>query len=184
MSHTKIETNAANLRIKLNSWFSYPRVRTLSAIWANSPTGLGHFDMALYLAMGSELERSAIPNKPYWVLDLGTYFGHSSTAVSYGASLVSQKPQIRVLSIDIFEQPQWLVENNAQVIRFVKEYGSTGPEAIGRRLDSACREMGLASNPIQLMKRDVLTLQPRDLAAIAAEGFKLVVGKLLAKRPN
>jgi hypothetical protein len=175
MSHAKIESKRGNLRIKLHSWFSYPRVRRLSAIWANSPTGLGHFDMALYVAMGSELERSAIPNKPYWVLDLGTYFGHSSAAVSYGTSLVSKNPQMRVLSLDIFEQPQWLVENQPQVINFVKEYGSTGPEAIGRRLDFACREMGLASNPIQLMKRDVLTLQPPDLNAIAPEGFRLIM---------
>jgi hypothetical protein len=166
------------LNLHLNSWLSYPEVRRLSAIWGDTPTGLGYFDIALYILIGRELERSARAGggrDPYWVLDLGTYFGHSSLTAAYGASAISKNPLLRILSLDIFEQPQWLLESNPEVRKFVVQYGSTGPEAIARRLDEACSQIGLTANPIQLMKRDVLTLSSRELAAIAPEGYKLIM---------
>jgi len=160
----------------MSTFFSYQSVRRSSAIWAGRPSGLGHYDIALYIFLGKKFEResAARGNAPYWVLDLGTYFGHSAFAVAYGASLVSKNPSLNVLSIDLFEQPKYLLENVPEVIQFVKEYGSTGPEAIGRRLDLVCGQIGLKRNPIRLMKQDVFKLSAQDLAAIAPEGFKLI----------
>ena len=134
--------------------------------------------MALCPLISGEMERRSHQNgsaAPYWVLDLGTFFGHSAFSVVYGAAAACKSPVIRVLSLDIFKQPQWLVENNPQVMKFVKEYGSTGPDAIGRRLDLACSRIGLANDPIQLMERDVLTMTGQDLLAIAPQGYKLVM---------
>jgi hypothetical protein len=130
------------------------------------------------ILIGRELERNfqdKSPGAQYSILDLGTYFGHSAFSVVYGATTVSKRPAVHVLSIDIFRQPQWLVGSNPGVIAFIKIYGSTEPDAIRRRLDLACSQIGLARNPVQLLKRDVLTLSAEDLLAIAPQGYKLIM---------
>jgi hypothetical protein len=135
--------------------------------------------MALYVLLGRKLEhdsrRGNDARSPYWVLDLGTFFGHSAFSIAYGASRVNRHPGLRVLSLDIFEQPQWLLNNDPAVNKFTKTYGSTGPEAIARRLDAAFAQIGLAKNPIQLMKQDVCALSSGDLLTIAPEGYKLIM---------
>jgi hypothetical protein len=133
--------------------------------------------MALCHLISADLERQAHRNgaAPYSVLDLGTYFGHSAFSVVYGAAAASKSALIRVLSIDIFEQPQWLVENNPQVKRFIAKYGSTGPDAIGRHLDQVCSQIGVANNSIKLLQRDVLTMTAQDLLGFAPRGYQLVM---------
>jgi len=161
----------------LSSLFSYRGVRRSSTVWAGRPSGLGHFDIALYILIGRELERQSghgSDKRGYWILDLGTYFGHSAFAVAYGASTVSKDPALNVLSIDLFEQPKYLLASAPEVVQFVKEYGSTEPDAIGRWLDSICGRIGLKRNPIRLMKQDVFELPAQDLAAIAPEGYRLI----------
>jgi hypothetical protein len=163
---------------EIHSWFSFFDIGRLSAISADAPTGLGHFDSALYISLVRQLEREAqraTPKSPYWVLDLGTYFGHSALTAAYAASHVSSAPMLNVLSIDIFEQPQWLLENNPEVGHFVQKYGSADRDGVQAHLDSACRKIGLANNPIHLLQRDVLTVFPEDLNKIAPRGFPLVM---------
>jgi len=159
------------------SLFSYRNVRRSSVVWADRPSGLGHYDIALYILLGRKFERESAGRRNkggYWVLDLGTYFGHSAFSVAYGASTISKDPALNVLSIDLFQQQKHVLANVHEVVRFVKEYGSTEPAAIGRWLDLVCEQIGLKRNPIRLMKRDVFDLPPRDLIAIAPEGFKLI----------
>jgi hypothetical protein len=166
------------MRHRLNSWFHYPHVRRSSAIWGDTPSGLGYSDVALCTLLGRELERSSTgkgSRTQCSVLDLGTYFGHSAFSVVYGAATVRKPVTLRVLSIDIFKQPQWLVENDPAVIKFIKEYGSTEPDAVEGRLDVACSQIGLLKNPVELIKRDVLTLKPQDLLALAPQGYKLIM---------
>jgi hypothetical protein len=133
--------------------------------------------MAVCHLISADLERRAHRNgaAPYSVLDLGTYFGHSAFSVVYGAAASQKNPLIRVLSIDIFAQPKWLVENNPQVKKFIEQYGSTGPDAIGRRLDKACSQIGVVNNPIKLLERDVLTMTAQDLLAFAPGGYQLIM---------
>jgi hypothetical protein len=152
-------------------------VRRASAVWGDTPSGLGYSDMAVCHLISADLERRAHRNgaAPYSVLDLGTYFGHSAFSVVYGAAASQKNPVIRVLSIDIFAQPKWLVENNPQVKKFIEQYGSTGPEAIARRLDQACSQIGVANNPIQLLQRDVLTMTAQDVLAFAPSGYQLIM---------
>jgi hypothetical protein len=162
----------------LYSSMPYLDVRRSSGVWGDTPSGLGYYDMALYVLLGRKLERDFRPGNatsPYWALDLGTYFGHSAFSVAYGASRVHKHPGLRVLSLDIFQQPQWLLENNPEVMKFTKTYGSTEPDAIAKRLDVAFAQIGMTGNPIQLMKQDVCALSPEDLLSIAPEGYKLIM---------
>ena len=162
----------------LSSWFHYHNVRCSSAFWGDTPSGLGYSDIALDTLIGRVLEHYSQKNvtpTEYCILDLGTYFGHSAFSVVYGAATVSKDPALRVLSVDTFKQPQWLVENNSEVIKFIKSYGSTEPDAIGRRLDLAFSQIGLTRNPVQLLSRDVLTLTAGDLLAFAPKGYRLIM---------
>jgi hypothetical protein len=165
------------MEIQINSWLHYADVRQISTVWDNRPSGLGYYDIALYNLLGQKLERRA-PQKrteaTARILDLGTYFGHSAFCFGYGASKIRKDPILDVLSIDIFEQPQWLLMHTPDVVKFVKDYGSTGPEAIGRWLDTTSARIGLDRNPVRLMKRNVLTLSTQDIAEIAPEGFELI----------
>ena len=170
----------ANARtgLTLSSWFPYRDVRRSSAVWGDTPSGLGYSDIALCVLIGSALERSfwkRVSGDQYWILDLGTYFGHSAFSVVNGAATVSNNPALRVLSIDTFKQPQWLVEHNPEVGRFIRSYGSTEPDAIARRLDLAFSQIGLTRNPVQLLKRDLLSLAAEDLLAIAPQSYKLLI---------
>ena len=79
-----------------------------------------------------------------------------------------------MLGIDIFKQPQWLLEHKPEVVEFVKDYGSTEPESIERWLDAARIRIGLKRNPIRLMKRDLLTLSVQDLSEVAPDGYELI----------
>lgn len=163
---------------RLNSWFHYPHVRRSLAIWGDTPSGLGYSDTALCTLVGRALERSSREKgveTQCSVLDLGTYFGHSAFSVVYGAASIRKPVALRVSSIDIFKQPQWLIENDSAIISFIKKYGSTEPDAVERRLDVACSQIDLLKNPVELIKRDVLTLKPQDLVALAPQGYKLIM---------
>jgi hypothetical protein len=175
--HDKIGQRHCKMGAEINSWFHYKDVRQISTAWGNRPSGLGYYDIALYSILGQKLEgkaRQKSSEATARILDLGTYFGHSAFCFGYGASKIRKDPILDVLGIDIFEQPQWLLMNEPGVVKFVKDYGSTSPESIGRWLDTASARIGLERNPVRLMKRDVLTLSVRNIAEIAPEGFELI----------
>jgi hypothetical protein len=162
------------VRNELTAWSCLTEVRKVSAVWGSTPTGLGHFDTALLMLAGRTLERQRRGQGEYWTLDLGTYFGHSAFSIVYGAAIANRAPKIKVLSIDVFQQPDWLLKESSAAIAFVKEFGSTEPEGIGNWLSLACNRIGLPYNPISLMKRDVLTLSPDDLVYVAPRGYDLI----------
>jgi len=158
---------------ELRSWSSYWKVRRLSRLWGNSPSGLSHYDAAVYLELAEHFEHLHGPHGPYWIFDLGTYFGHSAFSFLIGANKVSPQSQLRVLSVDLFDQPAWL-HTSKSVQDFVRKFGSTGLDAIGKHLATVCAASGMqagACDQIKLLQQDVTQLSAEQLLQIAPKGF-------------
>jgi hypothetical protein len=91
---------------QIKSWLHYVDVRRESTAWEQRPSGLGYYDIALYILLGRQFARKAKAQKSsIRILDLGTYFGHSAFCFAYGASTISKDSMLDVLSLDIFQQP-------------------------------------------------------------------------------
>ncbi len=150
-------------------------VRKASRACERHPSGLGHFDVALYMRTGRELERKAAGRRdgPACVLDLGTYFGHSALTFVLGAAQVSRRPGIRVLSLDIFEEPEWYREQ-PDIAAFIRTHGSADRDAVARSLELTCKKEGLPAECITLWKQDVNLVTAEELKGFAPGGFDAV----------
>ena len=139
------------------------------------PSGLGHFEVSLYLRIGHDLQQgfSARSRGPACVLDLGTYFGHSAFTILQGAAQASAHPDIRILSLDIFEQPEWLL-TQPDIALFVRTYGSTLKDAVEKSLRDRCIREGLPTDSITLWKKNVNQLTAEELSGFALDGFDAV----------
>jgi len=136
------------------------------------PSGLGHYDQALYLLLGRQLEE-APGSGPMWALDFGTFFGHSAFALLLGAGKASQTPRTHVLTLDIFQQPEWLLQQ-PHIKVFTEKFGGSDGPAVRRWLDDLCSRCGLPKDNIKLRTQDVMQLRAEDLQAISPNGFPLV----------
>jgi hypothetical protein len=158
----------------LTSWQSFRNVRRVSKSWGDRPTGLGYFDIAAYLTLTQVFEQVHKNQRgEYWLLDLGTYFGHSAFTFLFGSCVASSQSRLRVLSIDLFDQPAWL-HTTEPVKSFVRQYGSTGPTAVRNALVDALvasRLPAAAVDRIMFLQLDVTLVKAEQLLAPVPQGF-------------
>lgn len=147
-------------------------VKECTKAFAPMPSGLGHYDQALYLLLGRQLEESP-GSGPVWALDFGTFFGHSAFALLLGGSKASRNPRTHVLTLDIFQQPEWLLQQ-PHVKVFTERFAGSDGAAVRRWLDDLCARCGLPKDNISVRTQDVMELRAEDLQAVAENGFPLV----------
>ena len=143
--------------------------------WAPRPSGLGYWDFSALYYLGKICEEKAIEiSRPVWSLDLGTFFGHSSFSLLQGSNVISNEPNHKILSIDIFEQPDYVLKRS-NVQSFIKKYGGVDKENINNSLISLLELENMTTDNINLYKIDLLKLEDNELIKFSKDGYFLNV---------